>query len=83
MKSVAISKEAKKKEDVFPRLMRGNNMLIVFATGPGDGSAKYPCFSGVVVSEGDEHSFGLGVYSGTWNKDVFTPFDGTIQLSNE
>lgn len=69
MKVVINEKETPKKVG-YPKLMQaiGSGRVVLFASRG----------VGTVVSEDD-----LGLFNDTWDMELFTPFTGTITLSND
>ena len=39
--------------------------------------------TGAIVSSPDDDTYRVGGYSGTWSMHGFTPYHGTIELSND
>lgn len=62
--------------------LMNSGKMIVMATGYGNRSIGYPCFSGVVIvaNQQDGEDMPIGFYSRTWTLDAFEKTDFKIQL---
>ena len=76
MRSTLINKQEKAREIKYPCLMAAHSSsdskVVLFHN---------ECCGTVVYSEGKQQP--IGYYSQAWAMVGFTPFDGTIQLTND
>ena len=56
-----------------------NGKLVILVTGYGNYNAGYKCFSGVVVIPNSE--FEIGMYSRTWDCEVFKKLSARLNLN--
>lgn len=77
MKSIAIKAPAR--PVTFPRLMQYPDGMVLLVTGE---SASENYVAGTVVSH-PTNCYGLGYWSGTWDKEGLEDFTGTVTLTNE
>lgn len=78
MKTV-IKKDSKEFE--YPCLMideEAGTIILAYA----DSEDEYECMEGMVIAEG-RLNLSLGYVSNGWRKNVFTPFKGVVELSND
>lgn len=73
MKSKIVEAKEVVAEIVYPCLMRGHNGLVVLFHAKSKGQVMF-------LNEFD--GWKSGEYHDAWNMDAFTPFHGTIELSN-